>query len=64
MESNSLLDGSGGIMYYPRQIGPAIQRMAKRKPIIVLTGARQVGKSTMLKEVYRGSEPHRLIFTN
>jgi len=28
-------------------------RIAKRKPVIVLTGARQVGKSTMLKEVYK-----------
>ena len=28
--------------------------MAKRKSVIVLTGARQVGKSTMLKEIYRG----------
>jgi len=30
-----------------------VARIAKRKPVIVLTGARQVGKSTMLKEVYR-----------
>ncbi len=40
-------------MYYPRHIEPVIARIAKRKPIIVLTGARQVGKSTMLKEVCR-----------
>ena len=40
-------------MYYPRHMEPVIERMAKRKPVIVLTGARQVGKSTMLKEVYR-----------
>jgi len=31
-----------------------VARIAKRKPVIVLTGARQVGKSTMLKEVYHG----------
>ena len=30
-----------------------MERIAKRKPILVLTGARQVGKSTMLKEIYR-----------
>ena len=40
-------------MYYHRHIESVIWRIAKRKPVIVLTGARQVGKSTMLKEVYR-----------
>ncbi|MCL2020099.1 MAG: ATP-binding protein [Oscillospiraceae bacterium] len=40
-------------MYYSRHIEPVITRIAKRKPVIVLTGARQVGKSTMLKEVYK-----------
>ncbi|HNR65399.1 MAG TPA: ATP-binding protein [Atribacterota bacterium] len=39
-------------MYYPRHIEPVVQRIAKRKPVIVLTGARQVGKSTMLKKIY------------
>lgn len=39
-------------MYYARQIDPVIARMAKRKPVVVLTGARQVGKLTMLKTVY------------
>ncbi|MCL2445903.1 MAG: ATP-binding protein [Oscillospiraceae bacterium] len=39
-------------MYYSRHIEPVIERIAKRKPVLVLTGARQVGKSTMLKEVY------------
>lgn len=41
-------------MYYHRHIEPVIARIAKRKPVIVLTGARQIGKSTMLKEVYEG----------
>lgn len=41
-------------MYYHRHIEPVVERIAKRKPVIVLTGARQVGKSTMLKEVYHG----------
>jgi len=31
-----------------------VARIAKRKPVVVLTGARQAGKSTMLKEVYSG----------
>lgn len=39
-------------MYIKRHIEPVIERISKRKPVIVLTGARQVGKSTMLKEVY------------
>jgi len=41
-------------MYFNRHIEHVIERIAKRKAVIVLTGARQVGKSTMLKEVYRG----------
>jgi predicted AAA+ superfamily ATPase len=40
-------------MYFHRHIEPVVRRIAKRKPVIVLTGARQVGKSTMLKEVCR-----------
>ena len=39
-------------MYIKRHIEPVLARIAKRKPVIVLTGARQVGKSTMLKEIY------------
>ncbi|MDR3295493.1 MAG: ATP-binding protein [Clostridiales Family XIII bacterium] len=41
-------------MYYHRHIEPVVARIAKRKPVIVITGARQVGKSTMLREVYNG----------
>ncbi|MEL7625154.1 MAG: ATP-binding protein [Clostridiales bacterium] len=40
-------------MYIKRHIEPVVSRIAKRKPVLVLTGARQVGKSTMLREVYR-----------
>ena len=39
-------------MYYSRHLEPVVARIAKRKPVLVLTGARQVGKSTMLKEIY------------
>ena len=39
-------------MYFHRHIEPTVERIAKRKPVLVLTGARQVGKSTMLKNVY------------
>ena len=41
-------------MYFPRHIETVVTRISKRKPVIILTGARQVGKSTMLKEIYRG----------
>lgn len=40
-------------MYYPRHIESVVKRIGKRKSVIVLTGSRQVGKSTMLKEAYR-----------
>ena len=39
-------------MYYSRHMEQVIERISKRKPVLVLTGARQVGKSTMLKEVF------------
>ena len=35
--------------YIPRHMESVVERMAQRKAVIVLTGARQVGKSTMLK---------------
>ena len=41
-------------MYIQRHIEPAVERIAKRKPVIVLTGARQVGKSTMLRTLFGG----------
>ena len=55
MELNSDIaeHGADGKMYFHRHIEPVVERIAKRKPVLVLTGARQVGKSTMLKEVYR-----------
>ena len=40
-------------MYIDRHIESVVARIAKRKPVLVLTGARQVGKSTMLKEIYK-----------
>ncbi|MCL2099858.1 MAG: AAA family ATPase [Oscillospiraceae bacterium] len=40
-------------MYYSRHIEHVVERIAKRKSVIVLTGARQVGKSTMLKTIYK-----------
>ncbi len=36
----------------PRLILPLLKRLAERFPIIVLTGARQVGKTTLLHEIF------------
>lgn len=41
------------LMYFHRHIEPVVERIARRKPVLILTGARQVGKSTMLKTVYQ-----------
>ncbi len=35
-------------IYYPRWITPALQEASQDHPVVVLTGARQVGKSTLL----------------
>lgn len=40
-------------MYIPRHIEVVVERISKRKSVLVLTGARQVGKSTMFKQVYK-----------
>lgn len=39
-------------MYIKRHIENVVERIAKRKSVLVITGARQVGKSTMLKAMY------------
>jgi predicted AAA+ superfamily ATPase len=53
MESDSKIVGVES-MYFHRHIEAVVERIARRKPVIVLTGARQVGKSTMLKETFKG----------
>lgn len=35
--------------YYPRWLTPALQAAVEAHPVVVLTGARQVGKSTLLR---------------
>jgi len=40
-------------LYIPRHIEAVVERISKRKSVLVLTGARQVGKSTMFKQVYK-----------
>jgi predicted AAA+ superfamily ATPase len=41
-------------MYINRHISKVVERQQKRKAAIILTGPRQVGKSTMLKTVLKG----------
>ena len=38
--------------YIPRHLEKVVERLSKRKPVIIVTGARQVGKTTMLKELF------------
>lgn len=45
--------------YYPREIEPVIQRACSQFRVLVLTGARQTGKSTLLRRLFRDS--HRYI---
>ena len=40
---------SGADGYYERWLTPALQQAAQLYPVVVLTGARQVGKSTLLR---------------
>ena len=39
-------------MYFQRHIESVISRVVKRKSVLVLTGARQVGKTTLLRHIY------------
>jgi predicted AAA+ superfamily ATPase len=54
MEYYSKILERSSTLYFHRHIEPVVARIARRKAVLVLTGARQVGKSTMLKEVYGG----------
>ena len=40
-------------MYINRHISKVVERQLKRKAVIILTGSRQVGKSTMLKTILK-----------
>jgi uncharacterized protein len=48
-------DGSTGPRFIPRFIGPLIQQTLADTPVTVVQGARQVGKSTLVREVVAGS---------
>ena len=38
--------------YIPRHTEQVIQRISKKKPVVIITGARQVGKTTMLQQLF------------
>ena len=38
-------------MYIPRAIEPAVLSIAKTFPVLLVTGPRQVGKTTLLKHI-------------
>ena len=38
-------------MYYPRHLQPVLQKLSAQFPVVLLTGARQVGKSTLLQHI-------------
>ena len=39
-------------MWYDREKSSKIHKLAKQFPILVLTGSRQVGKSSLLKKIF------------
>jgi uncharacterized protein len=45
--------------FIPRSLEPVLKRACREFPAVVLTGPRQSGKTTLLKEVFRGS--HRYV---
>jgi hypothetical protein len=45
----------------PRLLGTVLQRAARVMPVVVVTGARQTGKSTLVRDL--ASEENRLYLT-
>ena len=39
-------------MWIPRSIEPHLRRLARTRPVVVLTGARQTGKTSMLRRLF------------
>lgn len=48
---DKLQSGGMGIMYYERTIGPTIQSINRTFPVLIVTGPRQVGKTTLLSRM-------------
>ncbi len=49
-------------MYIPRELEPAVRKHLERKEYTVITGARQTGKTTLLKHLYREVKSGRPAF--
>lgn len=43
-------------MWIQRDIGPLISRLVAQRPVVVVTGARQVGKTTLLRRLLPGHQ--------
>src|SRR5687768_14455444 len=42
----------------PRQLTPVVTRVARTMPVVVVTGARQTGKSTLVRQLLPGDRPY------
>jgi uncharacterized protein len=51
-------------MYYTRKLFPKIEASLKRSPITLLTGARQTGKTTLVKEIAKKHGYNYVTFDN
>lgn len=45
-------------MYYPRSLEKAVRSASEQFPVLLLTGARQVGKTTLLRHLSEGSRTY------
>lgn len=43
-------------MWIPRNVEPHLQRSARTRPMVVLTGARQTGKTSTFRRLFPGYE--------
>src|SRR6266481_2491713 len=43
-------------MWIPREVEPRLQRSARTRPVIVLTGARQTGKTSTFRRLFPNHE--------